>query len=150
MLSTPFICCSMGVATACSRVCASAPTYVANTWISGGVMLGNCATGKLRTVREPTSTMTMEITMATMGRLMKNFDMDQSVLNDSSILSSSILGSRILGSRCKRFGIHVHPGAHSLNPFRHHSLAGVQAARDDPPAIHPVPHGDGSNVDFVV
>src|ERR1700722_5675640 len=40
-------------------------------------MLGNCATGKLRTVREPTNTMTMEITMATMGRLMKNFDMDR-------------------------------------------------------------------------
>jgi hypothetical protein len=27
-------------------------------------------------VSEPTNTMTMEITMATMGRLMKNFDMD--------------------------------------------------------------------------
>jgi hypothetical protein len=38
-------------------------------------MLGNCATGKLRTVSEPTNTMTMEITMATMGRLMKNLDM---------------------------------------------------------------------------
>src|SRR5271156_188511 len=44
-------------------------------------MLGNCATGKLRTVSEPTNTMTMEITMATMGRLMKNFDMDHASLS---------------------------------------------------------------------
>ena len=38
-------------------------------------MFGNCATGKFTTVNPPTSTMTMEITMATIGRLMKNFDM---------------------------------------------------------------------------
>src|SRR6267143_1319944 len=43
MLSTPFICCSIGVATACSRVFASAPTYVACNRISGWTMLGNCA-----------------------------------------------------------------------------------------------------------
>ena len=42
-------------------------------------MLGNWATGKLRMVSEPTSTMTMEITMATMGRLMKNFDIGLSI-----------------------------------------------------------------------
>ena len=73
MLSTPLICCSIGVATDCSRVCASAPTYVANTCTSGGAMLGNWAIGKLSMVRVPTSTMMMEITMATMGRLMKNW-----------------------------------------------------------------------------
>src|ERR1700733_8732011 len=54
-------------------------------------MLGNCAAGKLRTVSEPTSTMTMEITMATMGRLMKNFDMDHRSLSTHRALASRSL-----------------------------------------------------------
>ena len=44
----------------------------------------------------------------------------------------------------------MHAGAHSLNPFRYDSVAGIQAARDDPSVIDPVAHGDGSNVNFVV
>jgi hypothetical protein len=38
-------------------------------------MLGNCAMGRLKIVMAPISTMRMEITIATIGRLMKNFDM---------------------------------------------------------------------------
>src|SRR5258707_820979 len=64
MLSTPFICCSIGVATACSRVCASAPTYVACNLISGGTMLGKCATGRLAMGTAPTITIRMAITIA--------------------------------------------------------------------------------------
>ncbi len=75
MLSTPFICCSMGVATDCSSVFASAPGYVAWTRISGGTISGNCAVGRLTMETTPTITMTMEMTIATMGLLMKNFDM---------------------------------------------------------------------------
>src|SRR5262245_26439950 len=74
MLSTPLICCSMGVATACSMVWASAPTYLVWIWISGGAMLGNCATGKLTIVIVPMMTVRMAITIATIGRLMKNLD----------------------------------------------------------------------------
>src|SRR4051812_46553299 len=74
MLSTPLICCSIGVATDCSTVCASAPTYVVCTWTSGGAMLGNNETGSVARVIAPTMTVTIEITMAMMGRLMKNFD----------------------------------------------------------------------------
>ncbi len=77
MLSTPFTCCSIGVATACSRVFASAPTNVACNLISGGTMLGNCATGRLVMVTAPTITIRMEITIATIGRSMKNFDIAQ-------------------------------------------------------------------------
>src|SRR5262249_36108579 len=77
MLSTPLICCSIGVATDWSRVTASAPGYVAVTWIWGSAILGNCALGRLRMATAPTMTMTIEITMATMGRSMKNFDMGQ-------------------------------------------------------------------------
>src|SRR5580692_8568699 len=38
-------------------------------------MLGNCATGKLTIVTAPTITIRIAITIATMGRLMKNLDM---------------------------------------------------------------------------
>src|ERR1700693_107624 len=112
-------------------------------------MLGNCATGKLRTVREPTNTMTMEITMATMGRLMKNFDMDRLSLSIHRSLAHRPLLID-LGFCYERLGIHVHSGAHSLNPFRYDSVAGIQATRDDPLVTDPVAHGNSSNVDFVV
>src|SRR5258707_2670771 len=75
MLSTPFICCSRGVATDCSIVNASAPVYVAETLICGGTMSGSCATGSLDIATAPAITVRIEITMATMGRLMKNLDM---------------------------------------------------------------------------
>src|SRR5215470_9951562 len=74
MLSTPLICCSMGVATDCSTVCASAPTYVVCTCTSGGAIEGNCDTGSVTTVIAPTITVRRAMTIATMGRLMKNFD----------------------------------------------------------------------------
>src|SRR5512146_1037244 len=42
--------------------------------ISGGTMLGYCAMGSPSIATTPTITMMIEMTMATMGRLMKNFD----------------------------------------------------------------------------
>src|SRR5580704_7850503 len=39
-------------------------------------MFGNCATGRVAMVTAPTITIRMAITIATMGRLMKKFDMD--------------------------------------------------------------------------
>src|SRR5208282_3525683 len=99
-------------------------------------MLGNCATGKLRTVSEPTNTMTIEITMATMGRLMKNFDMNHASLSIHRSLAhrSRLINSylSILGLRSERLRIHVHAGVHSLNSFRYDPVAGIQATRDDP------------------
>src|SRR5688572_20241521 len=69
--STPFISCSMGVATACSAVIASAPTYVVESWIAGGAMSGNCAIGSWTTATTPSSTVRIEITIATIGRRTK-------------------------------------------------------------------------------
>src|ERR1700733_2834133 len=60
------------------------------------------------------------------------------------------LGSSTLGFCYEGLGIHVHARAHSLNPLRYDSVAGTQAARDDPSVIDPVAHSDGSNVNFVV
>src|SRR5215510_16310543 len=72
MLSTPLINCSMGVATDFSRVTASAPTYVACRRISGGAMFGNIAIGSCTIAITPRITMMIAITMATIGRLIKN------------------------------------------------------------------------------
>src|SRR5260221_5181691 len=108
-------------------------------------MFGNCATGKLSTVSAPTNTMTMEITMATMGRLMKNFDMGQPSLSIRRPLVSRTL---VLGHEW--FGIYAHTSVHSLNSFNHDSVSRVQPVRDDPSVIDPVSHGDCSHVDFVV
>src|SRR5471030_774156 len=42
---------------------------------SGGTILGNCATGSPRRQTRPTITVRTAMTIATIGRLMKNFDM---------------------------------------------------------------------------
>src|ERR1700733_520482 len=141
------------------------------TWISGGVMFGNCATGKLRTVSEPTNTMTMEITMATMERLMKNFDIDhlslvrihrslihRSLIHRSLIHRSLVRRSLIHRSLVHRFfvscyerlGIHVHTGAHPLNSLNYDSVACIESARDDPSVLDAVAHHNRSNINFIV
>src|SRR5580704_17754300 len=74
MLSTPFICCSIGVDRACARVLASAQGYVAGTRISGGTILGNCDVGSESSATLPTMIVRMAMTIATMGRRIKNFD----------------------------------------------------------------------------
>src|SRR6185436_16877387 len=74
MSSTPLICCSSGVATDCSIVCASAPVYVVLTIICGGTMSGNWATGNPAIATNPTITVTMAITIATTGLLMKSLE----------------------------------------------------------------------------
>jgi len=42
-----------------------------------GTIFGNCATGRLAIVTAPTITIRIAITIATIGRLMKNFDIAQ-------------------------------------------------------------------------
>src|ERR1700730_12861188 len=74
MLSTPFICCSSGVETDCSIVTASAPVYVVETLTCGGTISGNWARGRLRMAIKPTMTVRMGMTMAPIGRLMKNLE----------------------------------------------------------------------------
>src|ERR1700675_2712109 len=74
MLSTPFICCSSGVATDCSIVTASAPVYVVEMMICGGTIWGNCARGSPCIATRPAMTVTMAITIATIGRSTKKRD----------------------------------------------------------------------------
>src|SRR5207302_7181288 len=71
MFSTPTICCSIGAATVSATTLALAPGYWQVTETVGGVISGYCATGSLATETTPASVITMEMTDARMGRLMK-------------------------------------------------------------------------------
>src|SRR5437867_12044942 len=132
MLSTPLICCSMGVATDCSRVNASAPTYVAQSWTCGGAMLGNCAIGSRTSAAVPTMTMRMAMTMATTGRLTKNFAIVRCSL--SALGSTGRAGYRLRGGglRRGRLRIHRHASFDFLHAFNHDPLARLEPLRDDP------------------
>src|SRR6266567_6119681 len=96
-------------------------------------MLGNCAIGRLRIVRAPTITRTMEITMATIGRLIKNFD----------------IGLPSLAFRSKWLGVHLHARAHFLHALDNDTLAGLQPFRNDPLRADAVTDFDGSDAYFV-
>src|SRR6476620_10495548 len=110
MSSTPFICCSSGVATDCSMVSASAPGYCAVTVICGGTIWGNCATGRPRSATIPPRTVTMAMTIATIGRRMKKRDMSVAL---------------------RRLRVDGGPVAHRRR-VDDHSLARLQAGFDDP------------------
>src|ERR1700674_2258850 len=97
-------------------------------------MLGNCATGRLRTVMVPTINMTMEITMATMGRLIKNFDIGLPCL-------------RLCG---KWLGVHLQARANLLNAFGDDSFAWIQPFCNNPLGTNAVTDCDRSNAHFVV
>src|SRR6266403_1288965 len=87
-------------------------------------MLGNWAMGRLSMLIPPTITMTIEITMATMGRLIKNFDM----------------GLPSLRFRGKRLGVYLHTWAHFLHSLGNHAFAWLQSVYDDPLGADPVAH----------
>src|ERR1700693_1715023 len=94
-------------------------------------MAGNCATGRLTITTAPTIIVRMAITIATIGRLMKNLDM----------------GSLF---RRERLGIHLHSLANLLYAFGHDAFAGLEAIANQPLIADPIAHLDESNVHFVV
>src|SRR5271154_3183234 len=96
-------------------------------------MLGNCATGKDKMVIEPTITRTIEITMATIGRLIKNFDME------------------LPSWSCQRewLGIPLHSRTHFLNALGHYALACLQSVGNHPLGAHTIADTDGPNAHFV-
>ena len=51
-------------------------------------MSGNCAIGSVRIATRPASTVTIAMTMATMGRLMKNLDMAYSLTEGTRTASA--------------------------------------------------------------
>src|SRR5216684_8227478 len=133
MLSTPLICSSMGVATDCASVSASEPTNVACSLVSGGTILGNCEMGNPRIVIAPTMTVRIAITMATIGRLMKNLD----------ILVTG-------GQSIERNGCHGAAVFHLLSAFRDDPISSHQAAANDPHRVDALAGLNGANGDLVI
>src|ERR1700733_197702 len=74
MPGTPLTCVSIAVVVVCSTVCASAPVKLLVICTVGGVILGYWLIGILRMARPPTSTMTIEITIAVTGRRRNIFE----------------------------------------------------------------------------
>src|SRR5262249_4684315 len=74
MPSTPETCSSMGAATVSRTVWALAPGYRAVTSTVGGVTSGYCATGRVNTATPPASTKMTEMTVAKIGRSIKNLE----------------------------------------------------------------------------
>src|SRR5262245_2981446 len=134
MLSTPFICCSSGVATACSIVWASAPMKVPVTMIWGGTISGNCATGRARSDTSPPSTVTIAMTMATIGRRTKKAAM-------------SVTSGR--GAVDKRLGRHLGAFAR-LAGIDDYSIARGDTFGDDPARSDPRSDLDRPDVHGVV
>src|SRR5271165_7404061 len=97
-------------------------------------MLGNCATGNPSMVMAPTITIMIEMTMATIGRLMKNFD----------------ICSPFLGFCRKWLGIHLRARAHFLQALGDYAFAGLQSFSNNPLCTHPITHFDRSNVHFIL
>src|SRR3954452_25314123 len=123
MLSKPLICCSSGVATDCSIVTASAPVKVVLTMIWGGTMSGNWATGNPAIATSPPMTVTMAITIATIGRLMKSFEI---------IVFSSPQARQSLVCLCVRLRVYYRSRLDLLCSFHDNELAGFQSIFDNP------------------
>src|SRR6185503_3066659 len=118
MRFAPFTCSSIGVATDCSTVSASAPVYIAVVWICGGAISGNCATGSRKTITAPPITKTSAMTIATIGLLMKNLDM---ALSFRRLRRSGLLGHRS----------HRDPVLDVLQPLGNDAFAGAEPLVDD-------------------
>src|ERR1051326_7071933 len=94
--------------------------------ISGGTTLGNCAIGSPTIVTSPTITRMMEITMATIGRLIKNLDI------------GSFTAAGLIGDHRREVGRgHHHALADLLQPFHDHALARLQSLFDGPKVAAP-------------
>src|SRR4051812_2025181 len=132
MLSTPFICCSIGLATACSMVMASAPGYVVATMIWGGTISGNCASGSPRIETTPTITVMMAMTIATIGRSTKN------------------LATRSAPSLREGLGRNRAALPDGRRRADDDLLAGLDAVLDDLQVADAIPDGDGSHDHLVV
>src|SRR3954454_19405571 len=74
MRSTPLTSASIGVATVSPTVLALAPGYVAVTCTVGGATSGYCAIGSCVSATAPTIRITIDSTLAKMGRSMKKWE----------------------------------------------------------------------------
>ena len=106
-------------------------------------MLGNCEVGRLSIATTPTMTMMIDITMATMGRLIKNFDMVYLPSLPAYGFSAAFRCVARCGARAarlvtvrllRRVGMRMDGNAvHQLAvAFDHHLVARLESAGDHP------------------
>src|SRR4051812_18357923 len=105
--------------------------------ICGGTMFGNCANGKPSNETMPTSTVTMAMTIATIGRRMKK----------AAISVTRVRARRSRGY--ERFSADLGP-RRELPGVDNHAVARLDALVDDPPRSDPFPERDGFDLDGVV
>src|ERR1700730_3200055 len=135
ILSTPLICCSIGVATDCSTVSASEPGSVADTTISGGVIFGKRDTGTNASETRPTMMVMSEITIARIGRRIKKADM---------------LTPLRRRRRTPRYRLHQLAITNSLYPFNDDLIPSLEALFDYPERIYLFPYLYLPNLSVIV
>src|SRR2546429_4538092 len=119
MFSTPFTSCSIGAATVSATTFALAPGYVAEMLTVGGTTSGYCAIGSFCRATRPMITMTIERTVAKIGRSTKK----------RANISSSLRG-RLGGRPPAAADFFRRPRAapaRALDPLHDHPLAGREA-----------------------
>src|SRR4029077_2479148 len=128
MFFAPFTCSSIGVATDCSTVSASAPVYTAVVWIWGGAISGNCAIGSRKIMTAPPIIVRYARTCATIGWSMKK--------RDTARLSLRRRRGRGRGrDGGVRLRVHDDPVLHLLEALGHDALARLEGLVDDPEPI---------------
>ena len=121
-------------------------------WISGGTISGNWAMGRLASATMPTMTNIMEMTMATMGRLMKNFDMASYFCSGPDwrrFLLSRSLRLSPLADVSVRLRIHDHALLYLLEPLHNHLVPRLQPLVNHPEAVDTFSRFYRSYIDFV-
>src|SRR5690348_8205622 len=132
MFSTPLIFCSSGVATAVSTSVAPAPTNVVVTCTIGGTVSGYCAIGRPNIATVPSITITIDSTIATIGRLMKKRAMGLFVLFDGKWFCGAAAGFRRWRVLGRDDGARFQP----LRAFNDHTVRWLQPFVDDPQRSH--------------
>src|SRR5918998_6453318 len=108
--------------------------------ICGGTISGNCASGRPRIAMSPAMTVTMAMTIATMGRLMKKFEM----------FIRPSLRRRCGRSVRVRLRVDRRAGSDFLRALCDDRLARLQALLDDPHRLDALADLDGAEADLVV
>src|SRR5438034_5737876 len=146
----PLTCCSMEAATDCDTTSALAPGKLVVTVTWGGTTCGYCAIGRLTAASVPTRIMTSAMTVEKTGRSMKKLNMTRPWMIYSTCSASRIDGRKTPGSaflfwcrrrrartgmavdECSHDRLHLRAGSKLADPLDHDSIAGVEAAVDDP------------------
>src|SRR4029077_15598973 len=118
--------------------------------MAGGAILGNRAIGSWTSATIPTITMRMEMTIATMGRLMKKRAINPSALFGRWRGRGRGLGFLPVRLRLSQLWLHGHPALDLLETSRHNLFPFRDPLLDDPEAVDPLPDFHRTNLDGVL